>query len=592
MRSDETTGGEARDGMTVRVRFAPSPTGFLHVGGARTALYNWLFAQRNGGEFILRVEDTDRRRSRPEHTRAILDGLAWLGMIPDGDPAFQPVFQADGVSRHRADARRLLAAGAAYRCFCTADELKKEREETVRRRMARKVAARDGQREGSRRDLCRLLDPAESAARAEVGEPFALRVKAPDEAIGWDDMIHGPMSYPAGSIGDFIVLRSDGTPVYNLAAVSDDIHSMISHVIRGDDHLSNTPKQILIYRALGKPLPDFGHVPMIRGPDGKRLSKRHGAMSVTDYRDDGYLPEGMINFLALLGWSPGDDREVFGVDELVEAFSFRRVLKKSAVFDLDKFGWLNGQHIARSPADSLAGPVVEALTGIARQSGRTIAETHPGLAENYGLASNPSLADGAESDERRRMQPADESAQAPGLAKNAGSADTAKRLAEVIDLVKCRPRTLHALARQVSPFFAKSIDYDEDAVARFWKNAGECAGHMRHLAKRLVETASWDTDALEREVRGLAAERGVGAGRIINPLRVALMGQSVAPGIFDVLATMGRGLVLERLADAVRFLDARAALPDSPLPDSSNGPSRGTPDSGQRAAGFGRGATT
>ncbi|WP_420447863.1 glutamate--tRNA ligase [Candidatus Palauibacter sp.] len=487
--------------MAVRVRFAPSPTGFLHVGGARTALFNWLFARREGGTFLLRVEDTDRARSRPEHTQAILDGLAWLGLDVDEGP----VFQADGVERHRRDALRLLGQGAAYRCFCTAAELAARREEAKR---AGAGYGYDGR--------CGRLDAAAADARAAAGEPFALRVRVPGEAIGWEDMIHGPMSFPAGSIDDFIVLRSDGTPVYNLAVVSDDAEAAITHVIRGDDHLSNTPKQILLYRAFGRPLPRFGHVPLILGPDGKRLSKRHGALSVLAYRDEGYLPEGMVNFLALLGWSPGDDHEVFDVGGLIEAFSIGRVLKKSAVFDLEKLGWLNGRHIADSPPAGLAGAVLEILAREAVQEGRSLAETHP------ELETSP------------------------------------ERLARIIDLVKGRPRTLPALARQVSPFFAATLSYDDDAVKRFWKRPQETARHLRRLAERLAgEVAFRDVETLEIEVRGLAAELEVGAGRVINPLRVALMGQGVRPGIFEVLEAMGRERALARIRAAAGFLDAR-----------------------------------
>lgn len=489
--------------MTVRVRFAPSPTGFLHVGGVRTALFNWLYARRAGGTFLLRVEDTDRARSRPEHTQAMLDGLAWLGLAVDEGP----VFQADGVERHRRDALRLLDQGAAYRCFCTAEELAARREEAKR---AGAGHGYDGR--------CGRLDPAVSDARAAAGEPFAIRVRAPEEAIEWEDMIHGTMSFPAGSIDDFIILRSDGTPVYNLAVVSDDAEAGMTHVIRGDDHLSNTPKQILLYRALGRSLPAFGHVPLILGSDGRRLSKRHGAMSVLAYRDKGYLPAGMVNFLALLGWSPGDDREVFDVGGLIEAFSIGRVLKKSAVFDLEKLGWLNGRHIADAPAAELAGAVVEILGRKAREEGRNLSETHP------GLDSSP------------------------------------ERLARIIDLVKGRPRTLSALARQVSPFFAATIRYDEDAVKRFWKRPEETAFHLRRLAERLAgEAAFRDVQTLESEVRGLAAELEVGAGRVINPLRVALMGQGVSPGIFEVLEAMGRERTLARVLAAARALDARMA---------------------------------
>ncbi len=488
--------------MIPRVRFAPSPTGYLHVGGARTALFNWLFARRWGGVFVLRVEDTDRARSSPEHTQAILDGLAWIGITLDEGP----VFQADGLERHRTDAKRLLEEGAAYRCFCTPDELKARREEAER---AGAGYGYDGR--------CDRLDPTQAKARAVAGEPHAVRVRVPDEAIGWEDLIHGPMSFPAGSVDDFVVLRSDGTPVYNLAVVSDDVDGNISHVLRGDDHLSNTPKQIVIYRALGHALPTFGHFPLILGGDGKRLSKRHGAMSVLAYREEGFLPDGMMNFLALLGWSPGDDREVFDVDELISAFTIERVLKKSAVFDLDKLAWLNGQHIAGSSAGTLAPAVIRELTERARLEARSLDETHPGLEAS------------------------------------------SERLAEIIDLVKNRPRTLPSLASQVSPFFAESLDYEQAAIDRFWKRPGEVAEHLRQVGDLLARLEDWGIGSLETEIRGLAERLDVGAGRLINPLRVALMGQGVSPGIFDVVAAMGRERVAARLASAVGFLDAKAA---------------------------------
>ena len=304
---------------TVRVRFAPSPTGYLHVGGARTALFNWLFARSCGGTFILRIEDTDRSRSLPEHTQAILDGLEWLGIDVDEGP----YFQAEGVERHRTLALGLLESGAAYRCFCTPAELAARRE----------AASRTGAGYGYDGRCGRL--PAEQAEeRHRAGEPSAVRFRAPDAEIAWQDRIHGELRFPGSSIDDFIILRSDGTPVYNLAVVSDDLHAQITHVIRGDDHISNTPKQILIYEAAGEKTPVFGHVPLILGPDGGLLSKRHGAMSVLAYRDDGYLAGGIVNFLALLGWSPGDDRELLTRQELIRDFSLDRVVKKSAVFDM------------------------------------------------------------------------------------------------------------------------------------------------------------------------------------------------------------------------------------------------------------------
>src|SRR5438093_1858536 len=281
--------------MSTRVRFAPSPTGYLHVGGARTALFNWLYARHVGGKFLLRIEDTDKQRSTDEHTRVILDGLSWLGLDWDEEP----VFPGARVQRHQEVADKLLAAGQAY--------------------------LEDG----------------------------AIRFRLPPGEIAWDDAVHGPISFQGEDIKDFVILRSDRTPIYNFAVVVDDVDMAITHVLRGDDHISNTPKQIALYRALGAALPVFGHVPMIHGPDGKKLSKRHGATAVGDYQHMGLLPAAMRNFLALLGWSPGGDREVMTLDEMIQLFSLEGIQKKAAIFDVKKLEWMNGQYLSLATAESL-----------------------------------------------------------------------------------------------------------------------------------------------------------------------------------------------------------------------------------------------
>src|SRR5213595_2247889 len=281
--------------MTTRVRFAPSPTGYLHVGGARTALLNWLYARHTKGQFLLRIEDTDKARSTDEHTKVILDGLTWLGLDWDEEP----VFQGARVQRHQEVADQLLAEGQAYT------------------------------------------------------EEGAIRFRLPPGAIAWDDAVHGPISFQGEDIKDFVVLRSDRTPIYNFAVVVDDIDMTITHVLRGDDHISNTPKQIALYRALGAEPPMFGHVPMLNGPDGKKLSKRHGATAVGDYQHMGILPAAMRNFLALLGWSPGGDREIMTLDEMIQLFSFEGIQKKSAIFDMTKLEWMNGQYLSAASADEL-----------------------------------------------------------------------------------------------------------------------------------------------------------------------------------------------------------------------------------------------
>jgi glutamyl-tRNA synthetase len=474
----------------VRVRFAPSPTGYLHVGGARTALFNWLFARQAGGTFILRIEDTDRERSQAEMTQVILDGLEWLGLGWDEGP----FHQADGVERHRADAARLLEAGAAYRCFCSADQLE-----------ARRLQAGTA-REGFRYDRrCLTIEPAESARRAAAGEPFAVRFRVPAGTTSWHDAVHGPIAFENADIEDFIILRTDGTPIYNLAVVSDDVHMRISHVIRGADHISNTPKQILLYRGLGAALPAFAHVPLILGPDGKRLSKRHGATAVGEYRNQGILPAALFNFLALLGWSPGTDQEIFTAAELVERFSLEGINRKSAVFDVQKLLWMNGQHLNRLPGADLEALVAAELRAAGIRPEQRPADWFHGL----------------------------------------------------IDLLKVRARTVHDIAWQARPYLVDEIEYDAEAVAKHWKEGARIADQLERLGTRLRPLDAWDASAIESALRTLADELGVGAGRLIHPLRVALIGTAVGPGIFEVAEVMGRTLALRRIDAAVRLLRTR-----------------------------------
>lgn len=479
------------DSAHPRVRFAPSPTGFLHVGGARTALFNYLFARRHGGAFLLRIEDTDRERSSDEMTGQILSALDWLGLDVDGSV----VHQADGVDRHRAAAERLLASGAAYRSFLDADELEEVR-----------AAARDAG-EPVRRD--RLgVDEAEAERRASAGEPHAVFFAVPDEGrTEWDDAVHGRTGIDNRTLDDFVILRSDGTPVYNLAVVADDIEMGITHVIRGDDHLSNTPKQVLIYEALGAPPPMFCHVPMILGADGKRLSKRHGASSVEAFRDEGILAEALVNFLALLGWSPGDDREVMTIDELVEAFSLERILKKASVFDAEKLEWLNSRHLDAMSAEQLAPLVRERLP----EPERTAATEEP------------------------------------------------DRLIAVVDLVRQRSRTVDAMAEQATPFFTpmEAFGFEEAAAAKHWKDVTLSAERLRAVRELLATTGDFGAEALEAELRGLAERLGVGAGKLFQPLRVALVGTDRSPGIFDVVTLLGRERSVARIDRALAELALR-----------------------------------
>ena len=476
----------------VRVRFAPSPTGYLHVGSARTALFNWLFARHTGGTFVLRIEDTDRERSQTEMTSAIVDGMSWLGLQWDEGP----FHQADGVERHRADVDRLLAAGAAYRCFCSAEALEARRQ--------RAGASPDAYRYDR---FCLNVEPAEAERRAATGEPFTVRFRVPAGTTAWEDGVHGEIRFDNADIEDFIVLRTDGTPIYNLAVVSDDVEMRITHVIRGDDHISNTPKQILLYRGLGAPLPAFAHVPLILATDGKRLSKRHGATAVGEYRKQGILPAAMFNFLALLGWSPGTDEEIFTADELVERFSIEGINRKGAVFDAQKLLWMNGQHLNRLPASELESLVVAELRAAGVDTGRVSPD----------------------------------------------------RLHRLIDLLRVRARTVSDIARQARAYIEDEIAYEPAATEKHWKEPAHVATHLDELGDRLRSVESWDAPSIEAALRTAADELGVAGGKLIHPLRVALTGAAVSPGIFEVAEVMGRDLVLRRVQRAVRLLRSGGA---------------------------------
>jgi glutamyl-tRNA synthetase len=480
--------------MTVvpRVRFAPSPTGYLHVGGARTALFNWLVARREGGVFVLRIEDTDRERSSDEMTRAILDGMAWLGLEWDEGP----VHQADGIDRHRADALRMLERDEAYRCFCTPEELD-----------ARRAEMGDEYRYDR---ACAVLAPDEVTRRLEAGDAFTVRFRVPEGATEWDDVVHGPTRFRNEDIEDFIILRSDGTPVYNLAVVSDDVEMAINLVLRGDDHLSNTPKQILLYRALGAEVPRFAHLPMILGPDGKRLSKRHGATSVGEYREQGILPQALVNFLALLGWNPGDEQEIFTREELIERFSLDRVNKKSSVFDPEKLVWMNGQHISRMSGDELLDLVADRLV-------------------------------------------------AAGLTTHEEIAARRDWFAGLMDLLKPRARTLDGFAPQAPGYLLPTVEYEPAGVEKHFRDAVAATASLTTVRGVLSALPDWSAPAIEQALRGAADAAGVGFGKLVHPLRLALTGATVSPGIDAVVAHMGPELTMRRIDDAIAFLQAHSS---------------------------------
>ncbi len=480
----------------VRVRFAPSPTGFLHVGGARTALFNWLFARNQGGVFILRIEDTDADRSRPELVEAVLNGLRWLGL--DWDEG--PYFQSQRLESYHALAERLRAAGHAYPCFCTPEELKQRREQAQK-------AGRPPKYDGR----CRRLATEEVAARLERGERHALRFVVPEEGrTAFDDLVAGRVEVAHEEIEDFVLLRSDGQPTYHLGVVADDLDMRITHVIRGADHLSNTPKQILIYQALDRPAPTFAHVPLILGADRTRLSKRHGATSVTAYAEEGFLPEAFRNFLALLGWSPGDDSQLLRTEELTRRFSLQQVSRSNAVFDRQKLEWFNAEYLRSEPLEKILPDIEKEL---------------------------------------RRA----------GLWRDGFAAEEREWFVAAVELLRPRVRLLRDFSTWARAFFADEFDYDPAAVKKFLKD-DRLAGFLSEELQALEKVSDWSHDEIEKAVRGVAEKNGVKAGLLINATRVALTGQAVAPPLFNTMELLGRGRVLPRLARLIeRFADLTAA---------------------------------
>jgi glutamyl-tRNA synthetase len=488
----------------VRVRFAPSPTGYLHVGGARTALFNWLLARRHGGVFVLRIEDTDVERSSAEMVEGILDGMRWLGLDWDEGPKIggphEPYFQSGRLDRYRALVDRLLAGGHAYYCYCTPEELKARRDAAVNR-----GAADAGNSDAWKYDrTCCSLSAADVAAREAEKRPRAVRIKVPPGIVRFDDRVHGPIEFDGAHIEDFVILRSDGHPTYQLSVVADDIDMGITHVVRGDDHISNTPKQILIYRAAGVAEPQFAHVPLILGPDKKRLSKRHGATSVMEYARQGYLPEAMVNFLTLLGWSPGrGDRELFTRDELVAAFALEGISGGNAVFNPEKLDWFNQQYIMRLAPDELA----------------------------------------------RRVRPSFEDA---GIWRDDLITDRHAWFYAMLELFRPRAKRITDIAEQARFFFDDEVSVDPAAAAKHLRVAG-MAEHLTTLAETFAALATFDAQSLETALRGTAEQRSVKAATLIHAVRVAVTGKTVSPGIFEVLALLGREPVHTRLLTAVRL---------------------------------------
>lgn len=462
----------------VRVRFAPSPTGFLHIGGVRTALFNWLYARQQQGVFILRIEDTDQSRSTDESIQAIIDGMKWVGL--DWDEG--PYRQTERMDLYRSHAMRLLEAGGAYWCVCKAEELEARRKEAEAKGLSPRYDGR-----------CRSLGITNQTGDA------ALRFKAPQEGqTVVDDLIKGKIVFDNAVLDDLIILRSNGYPTYNFSVVVDDALMMITHVVRGDDHLTNTPRQVPIFEALGFPVPQFGHLPMILGADKTRLSKRHGATSIMAYRDMGYLPEAMVNYLVRLGWSHGD-QELFMREELIEKFSWKHVQTSAAVFNPDKLLWMNAEYIKTSPPARVAQALVPLL-------------------EQAGLQ-----------DELRIV--------------------TDEWLARLVILVKERAKTLVEMVEWVRPYFGQSVTFDEEAAKKFL--TPPIAPVLSKLIARFEVFPAFSKSEWENSFKQLVEEENMKMGQLAQPVRVALTGRTASPGLFEVMEVLGRDRTFLRLRNGI-----------------------------------------
>jgi glutamyl-tRNA synthetase len=465
----------------MKLRFAPSPTGFLHVGGARTAIFNLLHARRYGGTMLLRIEDTDVERSKQHHAEQIVSSLQWLGVEWDEGP----VYQSDRLERYRERAEELVVNAKAYRCYCTVEELEADR-----------AAAEQGG--GAYRYSGRCRRRAEAGEMQADDAPHVIRCKVDPGPIEFHDLIRGDVQFEGELIDDFVLIRSDGNPTYHLSVVVDDVDMQVTHVARGDDHLSNTPKHIVLFRAFNAEIPVFAHLPLILGSDRKRLSKRSGATSAEEYRDLGIVPQALFNFLTLLGWNPGGDRELITHDEAAQVFDLGDVNKAPAVFDPEKLLWMNGQYLMRMSAD----------------------EIYPHL-----LPFIP---------------------EAP-----------LETLRPIIELNKTRARTLRELAELMVPFTAddETLEYEPEAVKKHLKG-DDLATRLTELHETLAKTEPFDVTTSEAALRALAESRGMSAGKLIHPLRLALTGRGSSPPVFDVAVVLGKERSLRRLQRLINHLSS------------------------------------
>ncbi len=465
----------------VHLRFAPSPTGYLHVGGARTALFNWLLARKENGKFILRIEDTDVARSTQESVDAILQGMRWLGL--DWDEG--PFYQSERFPVYKEFVEKMLAEGKAYKCYCTAEELEAKREKAIHEGRKPKY---DGTCRGLAADI--------------PGKPYVVRFKAPHDGVtSFDDLIKGQISFNNEELDDLIIQRSDGTPTYNFTVVIDDATMGITTVIRGDDHVNNTPRQILLYEALGYPIPQFAHVPMILGADKTRLSKRHGATSVMAYRDMGYLPEAMVNYLVRLGWSHGDE-EIFSLRDLIEKFSIEAVGRSAGVFNPDKLLWLNAHYIKTGDPERLAGLLL------------------------------------------------------PFLAERGVDTSHGPSLASVVQTLQERSRTMVEMAEGALFYYRSTFDYDPQAAEKFLKQ--DVAPLFETVLDRLGKLDDFSPTGIEAALKGICEEKGIKFGQLGPPVRLALCGGTTSPSIFEVIQVLGREETLRRIARTLDFCTSRS----------------------------------
>ncbi|MBJ6727518.1 glutamate--tRNA ligase [Geomesophilobacter sediminis] len=462
----------------VRLRFAPSPTGYLHVGGARTALFNWLLARKQHGKFILRIEDTDVARSTQESVDAILQGMTWLGL--DWDEG--PFYQSDNFPLYKEYAQKLLDSGKAYKCYCTAEELEAKRESALKEGRKPKY---DG--------TCRN-------APDRPGQPFVIRFKAPEEGTTtWNDLIKGPISFENQELDDLIIQRTDGTPTYNFVVVIDDATMGITTVIRGDDHVNNTPRQILLYEALGFPVPVFAHVPMILGADKTRLSKRHGATSVMAYRDMGFLPEAMVNYLVRLGWSFGDE-EIFSLEDLIQKFSVENVGRSAGVFNPDKLLWLNAHYIKTGDPVRLA----ELVTPFLKERGVDPSQGGP-------------------------------------------------ELVAVVKTLLERAKTMLELADGAVFYYKGDFEYDEKGAAKAFH--AEAPALLRLVVEKLAGLSSWTMESIEAVFAEVMAEKGIKLGQLGPAVRLALSGTTASPGIYEMILVLGLEETRKRVERAIAFME-------------------------------------